>query len=98
MSRVQVLPLTTRGKEFLKGSFFGGGRQREGAACRSSMVSSDSHPERGQWWSDQHLFGGGAIFKATPTAYGGSQARGRIKATAAGLHHSHSNSGSIPCL
>ena len=28
--------------------------------------------------------------RATPTAYGGSQARGLIRAVAAGLHHSHS--------
>ena len=33
-------------------------------------------------------------FWATPAAYGGSQARGRIGATAAGLHHSHSIVGS----
>ena len=32
------------------------------------------------------------LFRATPVAYGGSQARGRIGATAAGLHHSHSYS------
>ena len=38
------------------------------------------------------------IFRATPTAYGSSQARGRIGATAAGLHHSHSNSESEPRL
>ena len=38
------------------------------------------------------------LFKATPTAHGGSQARGLIRATAAGLHHSHSNSGSELCL
>ena len=31
-------------------------------------------------------------------AYGGSQARGRIGAAAAGLHHSHSNLGSELCL
>ena len=35
---------------------------------------------------------------ATPMAYGVSQARGRIGATAAGLHHSHSNAGSKPHL
>ena len=29
-----------------------------------------------------------------PTAYGSSQARGRIGAVATGLHHSHSNAGS----
>ena len=31
-------------------------------------------------------------------AYGGSQARGRIGAAAAGLHHSHSDAGLEPCL
>jgi len=31
-------------------------------------------------------------------AYGGSQARGLIRAVAAGLRHSHSNAGSEPCL
>ena len=31
-------------------------------------------------------------------AYGGSQARGLIRAVAAGLRHSHSNSGSEPHL
>ena len=37
--------------------------------------------------------GGGA-----PAAYGGSQARGRIGATTAGLHQSHGNTRSKPCL
>ena len=37
-------------------------------------------------------------FKATPAAYGSSQAKGRNGAIATGLHHSHSNSGSKPCL
>ena len=37
-------------------------------------------------------------FGATPSAYGSSQARSRIGATAACLHHSHSNAGSEPCL
>ena len=39
-----------------------------------------------------------AFSRATPMAYGGSQARGPIGVTAAGLHHSHSNSGSEPRL
>ena len=34
------------------------------------------------------------LFRAAPTAYGGSQARGRIRAAAAGLPHSHSHVGS----
>ena len=38
------------------------------------------------------------LFRATPVAYGGSQARCRIEATAAGLHHSHSNARSGPRL
>ena len=36
------------------------------------------------------------LFRAAPVAYGDSQARGLIGATAAGLHHSHSNAGSEP--
>ena len=38
------------------------------------------------------------LFRATPAAYGGSQARGQTGAVAAGLHHSHSNARSEPCL
>ena len=38
------------------------------------------------------------LFRATHTAYGGSQARGLIRAVAAGLHHCHSNARSKPCL
>jgi len=34
------------------------------------------------------------LFRAVPAAYGSSQARGPIRASAAGLHHSHSNMGS----
>ena len=34
------------------------------------------------------------FFRVTPAAYGGSQARGRIGATAANWCHSHSNTGS----
>ena len=36
--------------------------------------------------------------RATPTVYGGSQARGLIVAVAAGLPQSHSNAGSEPHL
>ena len=36
--------------------------------------------------------------RATPKAYGDSQARGRIRVTAAGLCQSHSNTGSEPHL
>ena len=40
----------------------------------------------------------GLFFRATPTAYGGLQARGQSGAVAAGLLHSHSNARSEPCL
>ena len=39
-----------------------------------------------------------SYFRATPTVYGGSQARDLIGAIAAGLHQSHSNAISEPCL
>ena len=38
------------------------------------------------------------FFRAMPLAYGSSQTRGRIGATAASLHHSHSHAGSKPSL
>ena len=38
------------------------------------------------------------LFMSAPSAYGGSQARGLIRATAAGLRHSHSSTGSEPRL
>ena len=38
------------------------------------------------------------LLRAVPEAYGGSQARGPIGATAASLHHSHGNAGSELCL
>ena len=44
------------------------------------------------------LFAGGCLFRAPPEAYEGSQARGQIGATAAGLYHSHSNARSEPHL
>ena len=39
-----------------------------------------------------------SLFRAVPMAHGGFQARGRIKAVAAGLHHNHSNARSKPHL
>ena len=38
------------------------------------------------------------LFRAVPSACGGSQARGRVRAVAAGLRHSHSNARSEPRL
>jgi len=39
-----------------------------------------------------------SLFLSVPTAYGSSQARGPIRATAASLRYSHSDVGSEPCL
>ena len=39
-----------------------------------------------------------SFFRTAPMAYGSSQARGRIGAAAASLHHSHSDTGSKPHL
>ena len=36
------------------------------------------------------------LFRAAPTAYGDSQAMGQIRAAAASLQHSHSNTESEP--
>ena len=38
------------------------------------------------------------LFRAAPETCGGSQARGLIRAVAAGLRHSHNNARSEPCL
>ena len=41
------------------------------------------------------FFGLFVFSRATPTAYGGSQARGLIRAVAARLHQAHGNTGSL---
>ena len=38
------------------------------------------------------------LFRVAPEAYGDSQARGPVRAAAAGLCLSHSNTGSKPCV
>ena len=38
------------------------------------------------------------VFRATPEAYGSSEARDHIRAVAVGLHHSHSNTRPKPRL
>ena len=46
------------------------------------------------FWNDAFYF----FCLAEPASYASPQARGRIRAIAAGLHHSHSNTGSEPHL
>ena len=47
------------------------------------------------WDKKKNFFFWGGLFfiMAAPVAYGGSQARGRIGAVAASLHHNHSHAG-----
>ena len=56
----------------------------------------------GEIYCINQFFGGFFVcfcfFRAAPAAYGSSQARDRMKATAASLHHGHSNTGSEPHL
>ena len=51
-----------------------------------------------QFWCSPFVFCLFAISWAAPETYGGSQARGQIRAAAAGLRQSHSNAGSEPSL
>ena len=50
------------------------------------------------YFKKNFFFGLFAFSRAAPAAYGGSQARGRIGAVAAGLPQSHSNARSEPRL
>ena len=52
-----------------------------------------------QYLINQNLFVGlFLLFRATPVAYGSSQARGGIRVAADSLHHNHNNLGSEPHL
>ena len=55
--------------------------------CWTEKVELQKRKRSGPGWSF-------CLFRATPKAYGGSQARG----PATGQHHSHSNARSEPCL
>ena len=61
-------------------------------------ISLERQRAAGQGFSLSLFFFFVFFFRAAPTAYGGSQARGPIGTTAGGLHHSHSNAGSELCL
>ena len=71
-------------------------RQKEKLHTWKKKVSEDES-ERGSWkilsWTYLFIYIF-SLFRAASEACGGSQARGRIRAGAAGLHHSHGNVGS----
>ena len=92
-----------------RGSVSGSGRVRSGAGEQTSNermanmrknLQTTPEPEVGlkkiffKFNFIIYLF----IFRAAPTAYGGSQTRGLIGATDAGLCHSYSNARSEPRL
>ena len=60
--------------------------------CRDPMVSQWELPR------SEAFFFFFLLFRVKFVTYGGSQARGQIEATAAGLHYSHSNTKSEPHL
>ena len=65
-------------------SWRGGGGDEAGKAGEAFIIFSKT-----MTISFFFFFG---LFRAAPTADGGSQARGQIEAAAAGLHHSHAGS------
>ena len=62
------------------------------------MTEDSFHQDALTAGEDKHPLPFFLLFRATPKACGGSQARGRIGATAAGLCHGHNNTGSEPHL
>ena len=62
----------------------------KGYTSAPSALSPDNHRE--------NFFFFFGLFRAAPSAYGDSQARGQTRAATAGLCHSHSNAGSELCL
>ena len=64
-----------------------GSARGRGLGCEWEVDKEERKSLKGEFVG----FFGGCLFRAAPVAHGGSQARGRIGATAASLHHSHSN-------
>ena len=72
--------------------------RREPLSAKDQFIFPKRHTYifcQGLWFFVLFCF---LLFRAAPVAYGGFQARGPIGATAAGLCHSHSNTGSEPHL
>ena len=71
-----------------------------GGSSSGLQTASLSYPPMAEreWDRLSGLFLSFLLFRATPVAHKGSQARGPIRATAASLHHSESNVGSEPHL
>ena len=68
------------------------GSARHGLESREKSINLEFPVVSNNIFCD--FFGFFFLFKATPESYGSSQPRGKIRAVTAGLHHSHSNTGS----
>ena len=68
------------------------GEMQEFSSCSSSLGHTGTRCIAVNWnYCIKKII---CLFRATPSAYGSSQARGQNEAAAAILHHSHSNAGS----
>ena len=65
---------------------------------RESEEKEDASTSRTVTYHQHLFFFSFWLFRATPAAYGGSQARGQIGAVATSLRHSHSSARPRPCL
>ena len=63
--------------------------------CKTNQIKE---VEKERTWRKKIFIGLFAFSRAAPIAHGGFQTRGLIGAVTAGLHQSHSNSGSKPRL
>ena len=65
---------------------------------QEKSCGSEGEKEQASFFLLSRLSKGRRYGRLAPAAYGSSQARGRVGAAAASLHHSHSHAGSRPCL
>ena len=68
------------------------------ALCLEEGVTHEARGRDWLWLGSILSFFRVGVRCATPSAYGGPQVRGQIRAAAASLPHSHSNMGSKPHL
>ena len=80
------------------GRGLGSSRRTQSCGADCSVYPLRRNQDSAPWLHYCFFFFFLCLFRAAPVAYGGSQVRGQIRATAAGLYHSHSNPRSEPHL